>query len=438
MIDYVKKYLKRCKKLNINIANSSFCYFAHWGLFPGNANLRLKLYGFKYILNYIKIIIFNILGVSRLSNYFIKKHNFEKKIFKNLIISNASKHDFKKDGSYFDPYFQTNSRKIPSAIWFLNCVDNYVPKKFDKNIIIFARTQSFFNHNFLFFITTLLKSLLSYKFSLKNIIHEFSFVSQFSKIISEKILFEVSNGKFKNVLNSYEAQPFQNSVFNEIKKIDKSIKTTGYWHTALSPISPSIIFRSGAPDLLLISGKHSKAFLCKHLNWPSKNIKVIPSLRYNNRNSSRMGGFVYLPINIFDGKKIILEFENFLKTSKINSINKLKIKEHPFAKLTYKRNNIIKKLKNLMLVYKTRFTLNRKKTLSVFIGGTSSVIVALETNIQVIHICEDPVFESYNQKLWPTIKVKQINNNTFIYKQKIKNSLVKLSSKDNMLQKYIF
>ena len=81
---------------------------------------------------------------------------------------------------------------------------------------------------------------------------------------------------------------------------------------------------------------------------------------------------------------------------------------------------------------------NKKKNLSIFIGATSSVIVALESNIETVHICEEPVFESYSSKLWKTLKVKQISSNTFIYKQKVKNSLIKFGLNDNMLQKYIF
>jgi len=438
IIVYIKEYLKLCKQSNINIANSSFCYFAHWGFFPGSAKLRLKLYGLSYILNYTKIILFNILGISKLSNYFVTENTAEKKIFKNLIISNASKQNFRKDGSYFDSYFQTNSRKLPNTLWFLNSVDNHIPNKFDKNIIIFARSKSFFNYNFLFFMKIIFKVLVKSQFSLKKIIHELSVHSQFSNIISKKILSVVESGKFKNVINSYEAQPFQNTVFNEIKKINKKVKTIGYWHTPLAPISTSSIFKSGAPDLLLISGKYSKVFLCKYLSWPKKRIQVVPSFRYNKKNLSKMGGYIYLPFNIFDRKKIILEFENFLKTNKINSINKLTIKDHPFAEQTYRRKKTIKQLKNLIEIYKSRFNSNKKKKLSVFIGATSSVIVALEANIETVHICEEPIFESYSGKLWKTLKVEQINNNTFIYKQKIKNSLIKFGLKDNMLQNYVF
>ena len=146
-IAYVKNYLIKCKKSKINTANSSFCYFAHWGYTPGAAKLKLKLEGTKYILSYLKVILFNILGVSTLSNYIAIKHDIKNKKFKNLIITNVSKKDFRKDGSCFDPCFQTNSRKVTNSLWFLNCIDNYIPKKFDKNIIISNHFEPFVKKN---------------------------------------------------------------------------------------------------------------------------------------------------------------------------------------------------------------------------------------------------------------------------------------------------
>jgi len=437
-IAFVKSYLSRCKASNINIANSSFCYFAHWGYTLGTAKLKLKLEGISYLFSYLKIILLNFLGVSTLSNYTTIKHDINYKKYKNLVITNVSKKDFKSNGSCFDPWFQTNSRNVPNTLWFLNCIDNYIPKSFDKNIIIFARKKTLLRHDFSFFLINFFKTLLKFKFSIKKVLHEFSVHSQFSNIISEKILYEVSRGKFKNIINSYEAQPFQNSVFKKVKKFDEKIITHGFFHTALSPMSTSLIYRSGAPDKLLISGKYSKEYLSKYLSWPKKKIKVVPSFRYNNKNITNMSGFIYLPFNFFNLKKITNEFENYLKKCKPNSLNKLKIKNHTYANNSQKHKELIYKLESIIDTYKNRFTLKKKQKKSIIIGATSTVIVALQSSVEVIHICENPIFESYNEKLWKTLKVKQIGDNTFIYKQKIKNSLVKFTKNNNMLKKYFF
>ena len=437
LISYVKDYLKKCKKLEINIASSSFCYFAHWGQTPGIAKLKIKLLGIKYFLTFLKIIILNILGISKLSNYIVLKNNIDNKKFNNLIITNVSKKDFKSDGSCFDPWFQTNSRKTPNTLWFLNCIDNHVPKKFDKNLVIFCRKNNILKYDFVFFIICFFKTLLKFKFSLRKFLHEFSVHSQFSDIISKKILKEINNGNFKKVINSYEAQPFQNTVFKKIKLLNKKIKTIGFFHTALSPMSTSLIYRDGAPDNLLISGKYSKDFLHKYLNWPKKKIKIVPSFRYNKKNVPDMSGFIYLPFNFFNFKKIVEEFENFIKNSEVKSLNHFKIKNHTYANNSKKHLKLIRELERIINLYKDRFHSKNKKK-SIIIGATSTIIVALQANVDVVHICEDPIFELYSEKLWKPLKIHKITNNSFIYNLKRKDALVKFSLENNMLQKYCF
>lgn len=437
-INYAKNYLDKCKKSGINVANSSFCYFAHYTDTLGGAKLKLKVKGIKYILIYFKILILNLLGISSLSNYVIIKKNINYEKYSNLIISNVSKQDFKKDGSYFDTYFQTSSKKIAQSLWFLNSVDNYVPKNFDSNLIIFARKNNLAKHNFIFLINSFLKTVIKFKFSVKKIIHEFSVYSQFSNIIAEKILLEISKGKFKKVINSYEAQPFQNNIFKQIKAINKDIKTLGFFHTALPSLPASLIYRSGAPDHLMISGKYSKIYLTKYLGWPKKKVRIVPSFRHNKKNVSSMSGYVYLPYNFLDPKKIIDEFEKYLKQSSDYSLNFLKVKNHMHTQNSSKHKNLITKINSLIKIYKKKFNFKSKERKSIIIGSSSAVIVALEKNIEVVHICEDPIFQSFNKNLWKTLNVKQISDNIFTYKRKINNSLLEFSNKNNMLSKYIF
>ncbi len=456
VIAYVKNYLKKCKESKVDVANSSFCYFAHWAYVPGAAVLRLKLKGISYILSFIKNILFNFLGVSTLTSYIVLRNKKKFRNFKHLVISNAQKKDFKKNGSYFDPWFQTNSRKTQNTLWFLNCVDNYFPKKIDKNLLLFVEKKQGkkmaghmgdkwikwskyrFKHDFLFLFKSFIATIIKFKFSFKKILHEFSVHSQFSNIISEKILFEIANGNFKSVISPYEAQPFQNNTFAKIKEIDRKIKTIGYFHTALSPITTSMINRSGSPDKLLISGWYSKKFLNKYLGWPTKKIKTIPSFRYNTKNIPHIRpGIIYLPFNFFSLKKIVIEFENYLKMSKIDSINHMEIRNHTYADYSKKHMKLINEIKKIILQYKNRFTEKKNvKKKSIIIGATSTVILALEANIDVVHICEEPVFESYSERLWKTLLVRQISSNTFVYKLKTRQSLIKISNNSNLLTKY--
>ena len=151
-----------------------------------------------------------------------------------------------------------------------------------------------------------------------------------------------------------------------------------------------------------------------------------------------MSGFIFLPYNFFNLKKIIEEFENFLKISEPKSLNFFKIKNHTHANESKKHLMLIEELKKIMKIYQNRFDTKKKKKKSIIIGGTSTVIVALQSNVEIIHICEDPIFEMYSENLWRPLKVNKVSKNTYVYRQKTKDSLVKFSNSDNLLRKYCY
>ena len=80
----------------------------------------------------------------------------------------------------------------------------------------------------------------------------------------------------------------------------------------------------------------------------------------------------------------------------------------------------------------------KSEKLAIFIGATGSVIEALERNHQVIHICEDVIFEHYSKIFYPNIISKKIQNNIFEYELKKKGRLMIFGQKQNNLKKYLF
>ena len=82
-----------------------------------------------------------------------------------------------------------------------------------------------------------------------------------------------------------------------------------------------------------------------------------------------------------------------------------------------KHLKIIVKIQNLIRKYKQKFNKKSKK-FSIFIGSTTSIILALEQKKQVIHICEDPIFDSFNNGIWKDLIVTKIDK--FIFKYSLK------------------
>ena len=104
ILNNLKYYIKINKK-KIDTANSSICYFHNYGKIPGAATLRLKVFGLKYLLQYLLIFLKSIVLVAKLKNCRITKTQTHTNKFKNLFISHATKSDFNPDGSYNDRYF---------------------------------------------------------------------------------------------------------------------------------------------------------------------------------------------------------------------------------------------------------------------------------------------------------------------------------------------
>ena len=112
-------------------------------------------------------------------------------------------------------------------------------------------------------------------------------------------------------------------------------------------------------------------------------------------------------------------FLNYISTKKIKPLN---VKIHPLQK-NIKAHHLFKnEISNLMKNYNKVFSKSSKSSYSVFFGATSAVIEALERKVQTIHICENPILESYSKKLWKFIQVQKINSN--VYKTIFRNIIV--------------
>ena len=88
-----------------------------------------------------------------------------------------------------------------------------------------------------------------------------------------------------------------------------------------------------------------------------------------------------------------------------------------------------------MKKYKNSLTKeNNTSRFSIFIGSTSSPIEALERGVKVLHICDDPVFQCYNSTLWPSIKTKKIDDNTYEYELLKKGNLIQLGDNSKVFE----
>ena len=108
-----------------------------------------------------------------------------------------------------------------------------------------------------------------------------------------------------------------------------------------------------------------------------------------------------------------------------------------YIKKSKKHLQAIKSINTLLAKYNNFFSNRRDmNNVSIFIGGSGSIIEALERGVEVIHICEDPVFQSYSSALWPSIKVTEVNDNIFKYQLLKKGNLIKFGDNDKLFKDF--
>ena len=415
IINNAKFFLKDLKSSNIDSSLSSFCYFTSWAETPGYARLKLQADGWFFIIKFCSILLKNIFAIAAHTKYVGFGSRDSLIDYDIIILSWSFKKNFQADGSFDDRYFNENSKNLPNSYWILISMDDYVPKNLNSNIRVIKNERGIFKYNFFSFAKILISIIIDCRFSPRKIFHYLSFHSYFAKLISAIVEKELKKNNYKAILLPYEAQPFQNKVFLESKKSNKKIMTIGYLHS-LTALTSELIYRSGAPDLLMVHGESQIEMLKSKLNWPENKLLLIQSLRFRLDAKESLSKKIFIPYAIHHYDRFINEFKKLLINSPVNNFPKLEVKNHPAMLNSKKHLDLKRKLKKIMEIYKDRFSdSSPNKNTSIFIGVTTAVLEALEKGINVIHICGDSVFQSYNEKIWLNLKAKQLSEFIFHY-----------------------
>ena len=440
LINYVKNFLKNLESSNIKPYLSSICYFTPWAETPGYARLKLKLNGWSYSLKFCAILFKNCLTIAAHADY-IEVSNRD--LLNNcdiLVLSWCFKKNFQPDGSLQDRYFLENSKDLPNSHWLLVSMDDYVPPNLNNNITIIKRKKGILKYNFFSFVKILITTIFDCRFSLRKIFHYLYFHSHLAKQVSLIVKQELKKNNYKAFLLPYEAQPFQLAAILEAKKFNKKIKTIGYIHTVLTPNPCDYIYRWGSPDLLLVHGESNLEILKSKLDWSKNKLVLTQSFRYRLDENRSLSKLIFTPYTIHNSNIFLNEFRKLLINSPVNSFPEFDIKIHPPMSWMQEIKHFIfkKKLKKIIEIYKDRFSNTpSNKNISIFFGVTSAIFEALETGVDVIHICSDPVFDSHNEKIWPNLNVQQLSDKVFRYNLNLSGKYIVFGNKGKILHQTI-
>jgi hypothetical protein len=387
----------------------------------------------------IPILLFLLLKDFLLSFYefkFTQINKLKKKKFQNIIISWSRIHNFEKNGSFNDPYFNTNSNLNKSCIWFLIHMDNKIPKKISNNIVIIKKKSGKYNYAKLisFFI-----NIQNFTTNISSMIHTESHQTKIAYAIFNKFKYLLKNN-LKKIIMPYEGQPFQNLIIKKTLEFNKSISTIGFVHNFLPALPTSLIYRNGSPKKIIVSNIDHKYFFNKYLSWSKKRIQIKMSARFIDK-KKEMSGKIFLPSHINSLDFIISNLKILLINYSSINIQNFEIRNHPQKLKSNKHIVAINKIKKILKAnYKKKNIIKnnlKKSNISIFIGSTGAIIEALKYNCAVVHIVEDPVLQIYSKLLYPNIKTKIINEHIYYYYLSGTNKIIKLGKKNHTFKSYL-
>jgi hypothetical protein len=418
----IKNYFSSCKKNNSN--NPQF-YLPAFSETIGTLTLNRYRKKKNKLLNFFLVYFKSFFSISFLSDTIIINHN-NKNNFKSIFVTWARAENFKSDGSYYDHYINAHSKKNKKVLWFIIDMDGVSPKKIDKNIIIFSRKNCqkfdliyllkifFFN---IYFLITLRMSKCSV-----------SYLDHISILIWDKLSIFIHKD-IKKVTTPYEAQPFQNFIFYKIKKFSNKIKTCGYIHNN-QPYPSHMFKRYGSPEKIMVHSVDQKFHLEQYFGWKKKDIIISSSLRFIKKDSKRFINNILLPYDFDDYKFYLNKFESLVRTN-ANKFGNLKVKNHPLKISSKKHQLLLSGLSNIIKKNKKKFKSKSKIKNTIILGASSGIFEALENHFSVFHIFEDKILEKCSIKMWPSMKIKQLEENIYKYNLIKINNLINITKKNS-------
>ena len=158
-------------------------------------------------------------------------------------------------------------------------------------------------------------------------------------------------------------------------------------------------------------------------------------MRFRTENKKDLSNKIYLSYIIEKKSLLLKQFEKYLISSLPNSLPKFEIKIHSTMLDALEHIKFKEKLQKIMEIYKNRFSTEPiNKNISIFFGVTASIFEALETGTKVIHLCSNPLFQHFNDKIWPNLKTEKYDNGIYSYNLISLGNYINFGTKIDTLQ----
>ena len=411
--------IEKCKQFltkNESEASSPRRYLCSWAPITGYYQLKILNNFYKGIFDY-SISIFKDLFRYGLYSELIVLENLESNLkYDVAMITYAMKSDF-KDGKFIDRYIHTHKYHHTALMMILISIDGNPPEELPVNSVYLYRNKSF---NLIKIFSRFIKKINQIiKFKLSD---NYYFCS-----ISREVYRTLELKDIKTVITMYEAQPFQQALNYLLKKNKSNIVSLGYMHSSLPSLPTDFIYREGMPDKLLVHGSGQKSILVENLGWPENKIETIISLRYKEMKLN-FSEKILIP-NAFESIDQYLMGLNDYFSKLADKTCIWSIRNHP-TNIGHKKHELfINEIQKILDKYSHKFSAEIRNKTIVF-GVSASIMEALESGLEVIHICNNPLYEAHSPRIWKELKVDSISKNVYFYQIIKKTTYINIVNND--------
>ncbi len=423
LIEESRRYIDKCRAEGVNVGESEFCRICAWAPGPGKRVLDL----------------FRGLPVARASSarllvgallrpaYRIIHCENRTELSDLVVVSWVSRDEFSDDGFHDDRYFGVSSRDDLSITWVLLSADGFVPDRLANNICLVVPTTKSVHARLVLLFRLIYRVTVCRGSVRRRQLHAISAAGSPAEAVAETVERSLASTALDAcVLLAYEAQGYHHGIVQRLRTRVLGVRVIGYFHSALPALPTDVLYRDGAPDVLLVNGSGQAEILVKHLDWPIACIRAIDSLRYREGVAVPTSEEIYLPYTLVSRGSWSAAFGAYLETQAPASLGHMRVRNHPDKHQSHEHLRLIEEFGDILAQYADRFsTAPDARRISVFFGITAANLECLEAGISVVQISDDPVVEIRTHALWDGLRVRQVVDNVFEYELLHPNSYIK-------------
>jgi hypothetical protein len=392
-------------------------YLNSWARVRGNARLRILQTGMRGIPYYCVRWLADFKGYVTKGNMACVTPKVWGQKYRKIALSWGMFDDFDDNGIYLDRYLGTSSRESQETLWLIMYSSKVKPRVLDRNIMLLYWPKKTFFESLLKFVSTVVSPT---KMSL--------FSSHSCREISDVVIRELScNSLVEKVILPYEAQPFQQTLFECIKRDFPGVASVGYLHSAPPPLPTDLLYRKSCPSNLMVHGEGVKEMLCELLNWPLETVTVIKSLRYNEASSKNYNNEILLPYSFENPDRILESIRLVVERSLLCDAHLWRVRNHPVQYESAVHLNLEESINQIIRsAYVTDSGHDSRIKRTVMIGATAAILEALEQGLEVIHIVSNPLLEAHSSSIWRRMDVERLGEYVFLYRMNEVGKYIKM------------